>query len=275
MFRPGRSFPAVSVTGTRCDLMCRHCSGHYLCGMKAATDPEELLRLARALDDAGASGFLLSGGSEATGKVPLERFVGAIRHIKDHTDLKVNAHVGLMPKDGLDGLIAAGVDSFSVDVYGTDSAVRETLRLNATADDFFRVLEDLKDLGAPIVAPHVCIGIEEGVLVGEEMVISRLAPMDPDVIIFIVFTPTKGTPYGDALPPSESDVFSVVRLARERLPDTRLVLGCMRPRKAHQYESGAIRLGIDGIAMPAAETLKAIEMTGARVFEKTTCCALG
>jgi uncharacterized radical SAM superfamily protein len=243
--------------------------------MRAATEPEELLRLARGLDEEGALGLLISGGSETTGKVPLERFVGTIRQIKDTTRLKINAHVGLAPRSDLEGLVAAGVDVFSVDVYGTDSAVQDTLGLDARAADFMKVVEDLKDLGAPAVAPHICIGIEKGVLAGEMDAIARLKPTGPDVLVFIVFTPTKGTSYETAQPPAPSDILSVLRLAREQLPDTRLVLGCMRPRTARRYELEAVALGIDGIVMPSKETLNHIRRSGAKISEKGTCCALG
>ncbi|MGB2581497.1 MAG: radical SAM protein [Thermoplasmata archaeon] len=275
IFRPGRSFPAVSVTGARCDLQCHHCAGHYLHGMRAATEPEGLLRLALELDEAGALGMLISGGSDTTGKVPLERFVGTIRRIKDTTRLKLNAHVGLAPRSDLENLVAAGVDAFSVDVYGTDSAVQDTLGLDACADDFMKVIEDLKDLDAPAVAPHICIGVEKGVLAGEMDAIARLKPIGPDALVFIVFTPTKGTSYEKAPPPAPSDIISVLRLAREQLPDTRLVLGCMRPRMARQYELEAVALGIDGIVMPSRATLKYIRRSGANISEKETCCALG
>jgi len=275
IFRPGRSFPAVSVTGTRCNLKCHHCAGHHLHGMRAATEPEELVRLARGLDEEGALGLLISGGSETTGKVPLERFVGAIRRIKDTTRLKINAHVGLAPKSDLEDLVAAGVDAFSVDVYGTDSAVQDTLGLDARAGDFMKVVGDLKSLGAPAVAPHICIGIEKGVLAGEMEAIARLKPTGPDALVFIVFTPTKGTSYEMAQAPTPSDILSVLRLAREQLPDTRLVLGCMRPRKVRQYELEAVALGIDGIVMPSKGALEYIRRSGMKVSEKGTCCALG
>ncbi len=265
----------MSVTGTRCDLKCHHCAGHYLRGMRAATEPEELLKLARRLDEECALGLLISGGSEMTGRVPLERFVGAIRRIKDTTRLKINAHVGLTPKANLEDLVAAGVDAFSVDVYGTDSAVQDTLGLDARADDFMGVVEDLKDLGAPGLTPHICIGIEKGMLKGEMEVIARLKSVGPDALVFIVFTPTKGTSYENAQPPTHSDIVSVLRLAREQLPDTRLVLGCMRPRKARRYELEAIALGIDGIALPSKEVIEFIRMSGMKVSEKGTCCALG
>lgn len=243
--------------------------------MRAATEPEDLLKLARRLDEEGALGLLISGGSEISGRVPLGRFVGAIRQIKDTTRLKINAHVGLTPKSDLEDLIAAGVDVFSVDVYGTDSAVHDTLGLDASADDFMKVVENLKTLDAPSVAPHICIGIEMGTLRGEMDAIAGLGQVAPDTLVFIVFTPTKGTPYEGARSPAPSDILSVLRLAREEMPDTRLVLGCMRPRDVRQYEIEAIALGIDGIVMPSTETLQYVRRSGAKICEKGTCCALG
>ena len=150
--------------------------------MRAAITPDALVSAARYLDDVGADGFLLSGGSDATGKVPLERFAGAVKEVKETTALRINAHVGLMPRAGLESLVSAGVDAFSVDVYGADSAVQGTLGLQAQANDFLKVVENLKDLGAPVIAPHVCIGIECGRLVGEMRAIGHLRALKPEEI---------------------------------------------------------------------------------------------
>lgn len=216
----------------------------------------------------------MSGGSDATGKVPLERFAGAVKEVKETTALRINAHVGLMPRAGLGSLVSAGVDAFSVDVYGADSAVQGTLGLQAQANDFLKVVENLKDLGAPVIAPHVCIGIECGRLVGEMRAIGHLRALEAEKVIFIVFTPTKGTPYETAKQPSSADVVSVLERAREELPHARLMLGCMRPRRDRQYEIEALSAGIDGIAMPSEATLKAIRQSGARLSENGACCAM-
>jgi uncharacterized radical SAM superfamily protein len=275
VFRPGRGFPSVSVTGTECSLRCRHCAGRYLRGMRPARRPEDLVRLAKELDEEGATGLLLSGGSDASGKVPLGRYTDAICRVKECTSLKVNAHVGLTGRQELADLVAAGVDAFSVDVYGSDKVIRDTLGLRARSEDFFRVVEDLLDLRAPIVAPHVCIGLEPGGVSSEIGAVDRLSPLEPDKLVFIVFTPTKGTPYEANPRPSSDAIIEVLKAARSQLPSTRLLLGCMRPRRQREYEIAAVATGIDGIVMPSGETLKRIRSQGIDVNEKRTCCALG
>lgn len=243
--------------------------------MRPACSPEDLLGLAHTLEAEDAAGFLLSGGSDSSGKVPVDRFSGAIRRIKDGTGLVVNAHVGLMPRVGLEALVSAGVDAFSVDIYGADRVIRETLGLAATSDDFFRVMTDLKEIGAPVIAPHVCIGLEPGNISSELDAVSRLGPARPEKLILIAFTPTEGTPYeGRPSPPSKA-ILDVVRFAREELPKTRIFLGCMRPRKDRGYEVDAVAAGIDGIVMPSGETLRHLQKAGVKVRDQRICCALG
>lgn len=275
MFVPGTSFPSVSVTGAECSLNCRHCAGRYLHGMRPATEPAELLRIATSLESAGATGMLISGGCDGSGKVPLGRFIGAIRRIKQETGLLLNAHVGLSSHDELEDLVSSGVDAFSVDTYGSDSAVRETLRLEAGSGDFLRVIYDLKDLHAPSVVPHICIGVEGGRVSGEFEAISMLKAVAPDSLALIVFTPTKGTPYEGCQPPSSEAILEVIRNARDQHRDARILLGCMRPRKDRSYEVDAVHAGIDGVAMPSRETVERLRSEGFDVRVKPTCCAFG
>ena len=102
---PGNDFPAVSVTGSLCALRCKHCSGVFLKSMLRAADPEALVERARQLSDAGATGFLLTGGSDSRGRVPISAFADAIKVIKETTTLRINAHVGLMPRPELARLV--------------------------------------------------------------------------------------------------------------------------------------------------------------------------
>ncbi|HIH00639.1 TPA: radical SAM protein [Thermoplasmata archaeon] len=273
VFRPGKCFPSVSVTGGECALNCRHCAGHYLRGMKPARTPNELISLARSLDEAGALGFLLSGGSDPEGRVPLERFTDAIRLIKDETSLSINAHVGLAPVATLDDLVSAGVDAFSVDVYGSAKVIREALGLSATPDDFLRVVSDLEAVGAQVVAPHVCIGLEPGDLSGEFGAIRLLESAGAKKLVLIAFTPTKGTPYASHSPPAPEEIIEVTRFARAHMPRTRLLLGCMRPRSTRGYEVEAAVAGVDGIAMPSGDTVRRLRTQGVDLKEKPICCA--
>jgi uncharacterized radical SAM superfamily protein len=273
-FYPGDSFPAISVTGRGCALNCKHCSRKYLEGMIPAKTPDDLLGIAEALAQRGALGFLLSGGSDSTGKVDLTPFVPAIKEIKSTTNLRINAHVGLTQTEELRQLVSSGIDSFSIDLYGDDSTIREVLGLDAKADDYFRVFEELRKLGAGTVAPHICVGIHGGELKGEMRIIDRLRKLEPRTLIIISLIPTKGSVYEKVTVPSGNLICSVVEKARKELPATKLVLGCMRSKLDRTSEFAMVRAGLDGIVLPGATTVDRLRADGYTIERRETCCSL-
>jgi hypothetical protein len=242
--------------------------------MIPAPTPEDLFSIAVALDQRGARGFLISGGSDPDGKVNLSPFLAAIKEIKSITDLKINAHVGLTPTGELRQLVSSGIDSFSVDLYGDDLTIHEVLGLDAKADDYFRVFQDLGELGARTVAPHICVGIHGGELKGELRAIERLKKLEPRTLIFISLIPTKGTSYEKVLAPSGNLIRSVIEKAREELPSTKLVLGCMRSKPDRTFEGDLVRAGLDGIVLPAAKTVDRLRADGYTIKRRATCCSL-
>lgn len=236
--------------------------------------PEELKEIAEALVERGATGFLLTGGLDRSGKVPLAEFAGAIEEIKQCTELKINAHVGLMPREEIEMLVGTGIDSFSVDVYGSDETVRDVLGLQVGVDRYLQVLEDLIDAGARSVSPHICIGIDRGRLKGEMEAIARLRPFSPGSLVLISLVPTHGTAFGSLMPPSPPDILSVIRTARSELPRTKLLLGCMRSKKDRSWELLAVEDGVDGIVLPSQETVAKLRARGYSVRKRATCCAI-
>lgn len=274
-YYPGKAFPSVSVTGRSCALRCKHCAGRYLEGMDPVSGPEELLSFAQALSDAGGKGLLLSGGSDDHGRVRLDRFLPAIRAIKANTSLRLNAHVGLASRQDLSDLVELGVDCFSVDVYGDDETIREVLGIDATVGDYLRVIEDLAELGADTVAPHICVGVRGGDIGSEMAALEHLRPLSPKALVLISFIPTKGTEYESRAPPSGESIVRVVGAARESLPGTRITLGCMRSRQDRSWELEAVLAGLDGIVLPSPATVRAAAARGLAVRRKDTCCALG
>lgn len=273
-FYPGKNFPAISVTGARCALNCKHCSGKYLNGMIPATSPDGLLAVAEALAERGASGFLLSGGNDPGGNVPLSGYVDAIREIKATTDLTINAHIGVASTAEISRLVDSGVDSFSVDVYGSDDTVCDVLGLRIKVDEYFRVVEDLMNAGARNVAPHICVGIHAGQIKGEFHALDRLARLQPSKLVLISLIPTKGTAYESVAPPGPDVMVSVARRARELLPETKLLLGCMRPKLARQGEVELVEVGVDGIVLPASSTVERLTSTGYQVKKRSVCCSM-
>lgn len=273
-FYPGRSFPAISVTGKACALSCKHCAGRYLEGMIPAPSPEDLLAVAEALAERGANGFLLSGGSDSTGKVELAPFCEAIKEVKATTDLKINAHIGLSSTEEIKRLVGSGIDSFSVDVYGSDETVREVLGLEVSSERYFRVVEDLRDAGADVIAPHICVGIHGGEMRGELKAVSRLASLAPEVLVLISLIPTKGTEYEGVPTPSDESMLSVIRSARKELPGTKVVLGCMRSKLRRHSEVALVRAGLDGIVLPAPSTVHALQSEGFTPKKRSVCCSM-
>lgn len=272
-FYPGSSFPAISVTGRYCALNCKHCERKYLEGMMPATTPDDLRDVAEALAERGAKGFLLSGGADSAGNIGLASFADAITEIKASTDLKINAHIGLASTNEIRDLVKSGIDSFSVDVYGSDDTIHEVLGLNAHTEDYLRVMKDLDNEGA-LVAPHLCVGVHGGELRGEFEAIDRLKKLDPDALVLISLIPTKGTAFQNARPPGKESIMSVVTKAREELPGTRLLLGCMRSKTDRTYEPDIVMSGLDGIVLPSSRTVEILREKGYSVRKRAVCCSL-
>lgn len=273
-FYPGSSFPAISVTGGACALRCKHCAGRYLEGMIPATTPGDLLAVAEALAERGASGFLLSGGNDPKGRLELSGFCEAIEEIKATTDLRINAHIGLAGSDEIRRLVGSGIDSFSVDVYGSSETVREVLGLEASPEDYLRVVRDLQGAGAPLVAPHICVGIHGGETRGEFKAVTMLSDFAPPVLVLISLIPTRGTEYESARPPSAETMESVIRAAKADLPGTKVVLGCMRSKLDRRSEAGLVRAGLDGLVLPAPSTVEALQAEGFVTKKRSVCCAM-
>ena len=242
-------------------------------GMIPATTPSDLLDVAEALAERGARGFLLSGGSDETGRIGIMEFADAIREIKATTDLRINAHIGLADTKEIKHLVGLGIDAFSADVYGSDETIREVLGLDARVEDYIRVVADLKGCGAR-VAPHLCIGIHGGAMRGEMAAIERLRRLEPEALILISLIPTKGTLYQSASPPSNEMIASVVRRAREELPTARLLLGCMRSKLDRSAEFSFVSEGLDGIVLPSSSTVDRLKKEGYIVKKRSVCCAI-
>lgn len=242
--------------------------------MIPATTPEDLIGIATVLAQRGASGFLLSGGADQSGKVRLADYAEAITEIKSTTDLRINAHVGLASASDARALVDSGIDSFSVDIYGSNETIHEVLGLNAKVEDYSRVVDSLERAGADRIAPHICVGIHRGELRGEFAAIESLRSFAPKLLTFISLIPTKGTAYEDVAPPSAESMLSVVRHAKEFLPEAKLLLGCMRSKLDRSHESALMSAGLDGIVLPANRTVEKLVEEGYRVRKHSTCCSL-
>ena len=264
-------FTPVSVTGTDCELNCKHCEKHYLEHMLDGSGGKlhaAVVNIAKR----GRSGVLLSGGSKLDGSVPTYELSDEIRHIKDDTHLKMSAHTGIItPEQALS--MSTWLDMALVDCIGSDAVISEILGLPNTVSDYDDTLKFLTDAGISI-APHIIIGLNNGALDGEFRAVEMVKKYDPDVVVIVVFIPTKNTACASALPPALEDVVSVIAKARQEFPQTPLSLSCVRPggRYRSRLDECAILSGIDRIAVPSRSAYQLCAEIGMDIHEVDNMC---
>ena len=268
-------YQAISITGDRCGLGCDHCRSKLLEPMIHATTPETLLRTCRKLDTRGDLGVLLSGGCDRRGRLPWGRFLSAIREVKDSTGLLVSVHAGMVDRDTARGLKEAGVDQALMDVIANDATIGQVYHGDYGVADIRRSLDLLSRAGLPLV-PHIIVGLGEWPLFDELEAIAMIEDLEPppQAVVVVSFMPLPGTPMARTPPPHALDIARILAVARLRMPDTRLLLGCARDRGDTRIERAALLCGINGIVLPSDA---AVRDAKAYEYETTwvqTCCSV-
>ncbi|MBF0529035.1 MAG: radical SAM protein [Deltaproteobacteria bacterium] len=268
-------YPAVSLTGKRCQLGCDHCQGQLLTTMIPAVGPETLRSVAKDLKARGRLGMLISGGSNIFGRLPWESYWDAIETIIDQIGLTVTVHAGYLDIFTAKRLRSAGVRQALVDIIGDDQTAREVYHLSAGTKPIWETMEALTAAGLEAV-PHIVVGLAYGQIRGENQALEGLIPYNPKRLVTVVFRPLSGTPMADFKPPQVSDVAWFLVKAREMLPETRHHLGCARPRGVYgrQLEALAIQAGINALALPSEDAWAAARNLGLEPALIPTCCSL-
>ncbi|RPI78783.1 MAG: hypothetical protein EHM45_05370, partial [Desulfobacteraceae bacterium] len=122
-------YPAISITAGECELQCEHCRGRLLAPMIKVAGPEELVEKCLRLHQNGAHGVLLSGGSDLQGRLPWEKYYGAIARIHEQTGLFLSAHVGFPDAETCRELKQAGVSQALLDVMGDEETASRVYHL--------------------------------------------------------------------------------------------------------------------------------------------------
>ncbi len=217
------------------------------------------------------NGFLLSGGSTLEGKVPLKKFVDAIKWVKENTQLKVNIHTGIIDGEDVEYLKEMSPDHISFDVIGSTETIREVLGIKRTREDYFHALDLLEDTSLNY-SPHIIAGLHFGKIMGEYEAVEKIKGLRRfSNLVLIILIPTRGTPMED-VEIDKPAILNFFRYTIRKIPKEKIVLGCMRPRDFHEVERLCVEANCKGMVMPSLKTLKYMDERGIRVERREMCC---
>ena len=261
---PKRTEP-VSITGSGCALSCAHCNGHYLAHMRDVFhDPEEQKRK-------DISSYLVSGGCDAQGAVPLRDHVNLLRELsRKH---RIVAHTGLIARED-SAVLASFIDSASFNLIGDDTTISEVYGLDKTVHDFIDSYLGLREHVRTF--PHITIGLHGGEILGEYKAVDMLSKVGCDALVFNIFIPTDGTVFAGLSPPAVHEAVEIITYARKQLDGAEIYIGCMRPGGAfrREFDAKSVEAGIDRIVMPdrgARELAKKLDLD---ISYREECCVL-
>ncbi|MCL4517284.1 MAG: radical SAM protein [Firmicutes bacterium] len=265
----------VSLTASKCALDCAHCGGHYLEHM---TPLEQALQMANAgqsttgrIPAAPARSYLISGGCDRQGKVPVLPNIGQVAELSRRG--RLNFHVGLVGDEEA-RVIGRYADSISFDFVGSDETIAEIYGLNRRVEDYVESYQALRRHAR--VIPHICIGLHGGEIRGEWRALSLLKELGTDGLALSSSPPTPGTRLALAPPPPVEEVAGILARARLDFPEIPISLGCMRPggRYRSLVDSLAVRCGVNKIVIPARRAVAYAVQQGLTGSREDECCVL-
>jgi hypothetical protein len=255
---------AVSVTGNECALKCAHCNGRYL---------QNMVSLEQALQSGYKckSSYLVSGGCDSSGKVPLMGRLDKLKELKKKGLL--NLHTGLVEENEAK-VLGDLAEVISFDFPGDDQAIADIYGLQTGMGHYLDSYRYLVKYSR--VVPHICIGLNGGKVGGEERVLDMLQGEAVEAISMIIFRPTEGTVFSNCRPPFLESVALFIARARLMFPSTPLYLGCMRPggRYREKLDLLAIKAGINKIVLPSPAARKEAVRLGLQISHSRGCCSL-
>jgi len=269
------NFVSLSITGTSCSLMCEHCEGRLLKGMDSTITPESLFDRCKEIKSLGGEGVLISGGSDAKGYVPLERFTDTIRRVKSELNLEVVVHTGLVSEETAQGLAEAQIDAAMLDIIGDERVSKDVYHIEDGPRKMRQSLDILESLGVPTV-PHVLVGLDYGKLAGEIEALDIIAQGNPAAVVIIALSPVRKTAMEGINPPSPEDIGRIMTVARLGMKEVPLLLGCARPMGNHKIETDrfAVLSGANGIALISQEGVDLAKEHGLKPIFLDVCCSL-
>ncbi len=271
-------WPAVSVTGKQCRLLCDHCRAGLLQPMIDARTPEALWNAALSAKKNGATGLLVSGGCDSDGQVPLAPFCEVMAHIRKDLDLRVAVHSKFVRESLAKALAAARIETLMVDVV-TDHVIQNIYHLSeCSLKNVVQTLDLAAQYDLPL-SPHLILGMNGDMPSPSEqdfLLLDLLLGRALRSLVIVFLMPLPRTPLFGSRPVSLPETSRFFARARAFFPKIPVLLGCARPPGPIQsrLEALAMKHRFDGIAFPSEQTILRSRKRGYNVRFEGVCCAL-
>ncbi len=267
-------YPALSITGARCELMCDHCQAKILEPMPSVEAPDLLVERCMALAQNGSLGVLISGGCDREGRLPWHKFLDAISEVKKRTKLYISIHCGLLDEETALGLKRAGVDQALLDVIGDDNTYKKIYHVEFGVERIASTMEALNKAGLSM-APHVVCGLNSGMIHSEIQALELISGFQVEQVVIVSLMAIRGTPLQGAPHPAPHEIAEIIAQARFMMPDVKISLGCARKRGDEALEILAIDAGVNRMALPSDAAIERARQYGLKIGYQRTCCSVG
>ena len=272
-----RSFVSISLTGAECALACDHCNMSILKSMTALPrSGSSLFEMCSELARRGASGVLISGGSNKKGRVPLLKHIPDLMRARRELGLTIRVHPGIPDEETVAGLAEVGIDGAMMDIIGDNDTIRDVYHLaDTTTEDYENALALLDRYHVPSI-PHIILGLHYGQMRGEFDALEIIARHWHKAVVLVILMPLSDAPMARVTPPPVEEVMTFFVHARVTLPHSPLMLGCARPagQSKLQTDRAAVDAGLNGIAYPAEGIITYARKLGLQPKMINACCGV-
>jgi lipoyl synthase len=272
-----RNFVSISLTGAECALACDHCNMSILKSMAALPrSGGSLFDMCCELARQGASGVLISGGSNKKGRVPLLKHIPDLVRARRELGLTIRVHPGIPDEETVAGLAQVGIDGAMMDIIGDNDTIRDVYHLaSTTTEDYESALALLDRYNVPSI-PHIILGLHYGQMRGERTALEIIARHQHKAVVLVILMPLSDAPMARVTPPPVEEIMRFFAHTRLALPESPVMLGCARPagHSKLQTDRAAVEAGFNGIAYPAEGIITYALQRGLQPKLINACCGV-
>lgn len=243
------TFEACSIINARsgkCPENCKWCaqSAHFntKCDEYDLVDRDECMHAARYNHERGVKRFsLVASGKRVTGTA-LQTLCGMARDINEQVGISVCASLGLLRRQELEQLQAAGINRYHCNLETAPSHFA-TLCTTHTFEDKIATIDAAHQLGMEICSGGI-IGMGETRHQRVEFALA-LRRARPCSIPVNVLQPIPGTPLGDQELISEDDILDALAIVRLVHPGVQIRFAGGRARMSRESQIEAMRVAVN------------------------------